>query len=364
MKRRLAIWMHGGIGTGHFSQGYPMIGKIVEKLCESFDVVVYSQSAPASAGTLALRTASPSIKRGWVRWLALSRIFFADHRRQRFDVLLAFWGYPAGFLLTCISKITNLPVAIYLLGSDAAGIPAINFGILHKPIPRRLALWAYRRAALLLAISGYQEQQLVHAGLSRSLLIIPWGADPTLYKYRFKTPSSPVHILHVGHLNPVKDQAMLLRAFTLILQKRPVELRIIGADHLDGQVQRLCKTLGLDEHVRFLEMVPYSEMPAHYEWADVVLHTSLSEGQSMALTEAAAVGVLLAGTRVGLIWDLGDAGAVTATVGDYTGLAENMLRVMDDAAQWEARVKNARQWSDEHDFAWTIRELSRELNAL
>jgi glycosyltransferase involved in cell wall biosynthesis len=357
--------MHGGIGTGHFAQGYPMLGKIVKKLSESFDVVVYSQSAPALANeSLLIRTASKKITRGWARWLALSRCLFADHRRRKFDLLLAFWGYPAGFLLTGISKIIGIPVAIYLLGSDAAGIASINFGIFHKSIPRMLALWAYRRAAIVLVISGYQQDHLKKFGLSRATQVIPWGADPALYEYRIKNPSAPLRILHVGHLNPVKDQTTLLHTFAALVKRQPAELRIIGADHLSGKIQRLCASLGLDERVTFLDMIPYSEMPAQYAWADMVLHTSLSEGQSMALTEAAASGVLLAGTRVGLIWDLGEAGAVTASPGDHIGLAENILAVVNDPAAWGSRVAYARKWSEEHNFFWTIREIVRALNDL
>ena len=44
MKKRIAIWIHGGVGTGHFSQGYPPLEKLLVRLSDLFELVVYSQS--------------------------------------------------------------------------------------------------------------------------------------------------------------------------------------------------------------------------------------------------------------------------------------------------------------------------------
>jgi glycosyltransferase involved in cell wall biosynthesis len=105
-------------------------------------------------------------------------------------------------------------------------------------------------------------------------------------------------------------------------------------------------------------------MPEQYAWADLMLHTSISEGQSMAITEAAASGVLLAGTRVGLLHDLGDECGLIVEVGDFEGLALKVLNVLIDDESWNKKIQNARNWSDSHDLQLTINELKGAIQSI
>jgi glycosyltransferase involved in cell wall biosynthesis len=366
MKKRIAVWMHGGVGTGHFSQGYPALEKLLVGLASSFEIVIYSQFATNRdyrSSEFSIRSAPVNVRISLVRWFYLILYFFKDHRKNKFDLLLGFWGYPAGFLATGLSKIVNIPSAVYLLGSDAAGIESINFGILHKPITRRIALWTYNHTTLLLGISEFQKEQLSRYGVDE-IKIIPWGVDRNAYKFVAKKTSSTLHIIHVAHLTPVKDQVTLLKAFALIAKQRPAELRIFGEDFLEGYIQKLCKELSVESQVQFLHVIPYQQMPEQYAWADLMLHTSISEGQSMALTEGAATGVLLAGTKVGLLYDLGEDCGITVEVGDYETLASNVLSLLKDYQSWNQKIHNAQQWAETHDLTWTVNELGKCLHSL
>jgi glycosyltransferase involved in cell wall biosynthesis len=154
----------------------------------------------------------------------------------------------------------------------------------------------------------------------------------------------------------------LIKAFDLILKRQRGVLHVFGTDCMNGAIQRLCAELGIDQHVKFLDVVPYHEMPQHYAWADIMLHTSLSEGQSMALTEAAACGVLMAGTKVGLLHDLDDQYGITIDTGDYETLAKKVLETIEQPDLWQKKIMAARQWSAMHDLSWTVAQLERLLN--
>ena len=365
-RKRIAILIHGGVGTGHFSQGYPPLEKLLMGLSGDFDLVVYSQS-PANknfSGKFIIRSARGSIKSSLLRWLTVMKYFLADNRKKKFDLIFSFWGYPAGFLGTCLSKIVGIPSVVYILGNDAAGIRSINFGVFHKRIPRILTLWTYRNATILFAISEYQAKQLAHYGVIKPIVVIPWGVEPGLYPFGHKKQGAVLRCIHVGHLTPVKDQTTLLKAFLLISKRLPVELRILGVDCMNGAIQKLSKELGLEKKVSFLDMIPYHQMPDQYSWADVMLHTSLSEGQGMALTEAAACGVLLAGTKVGLLHDLGENCAIAVDVGDFENLAAKVVDAREAPDTWYNKVKNAKEWSDTHDFSWTITEIKSHIDRL
>jgi len=366
MKKRIAVWIHGGIGTGHFSQGYPALEKLLVGLSSSFEIVIYSQYATNKdyrSYEFSIRSASSNVKFGASRWLFIILYFLKDHRKNKFDLLLAFWGYPAGFFATCLSKIVNIPSAVYLLGSDAAGIKSINFGILHKPLIRKFALWTYKHTTLLLGISEFQKKQLSTYGITE-IKIIPWGTDKSLFKFISKNRNTTLHMIHIAHLTPVKDQATLLKTFAIITKQCSAELKIFGVDCMNGSIQKMSKELGVENQVQFLEMVSYEQMPELYRWADVMLHTSISEGQSMALTEAAATGVLMAGTTVGLLHDLGEACGVTVEVGDFKGLAKKVLNIRNDQKSWDEKIQNARKWTESHDLQWTIDELELSLHLI
>ncbi len=366
MKKRMAVWIHGGIGTGHFSQGYPMLEKLLIGLSASYEVIIYSQfcvNKDYQSSNFIIRSAPAKVKSVVFRWLYLIIYFLKDHRHNKFHLLLAFWGYPAGLIATCLSKMVGIPCAVYLLGSDAAGIASINFGVLHKPILRRLVLWAYRHTNLLLLLSEFQKHELLRYGITKAI-VIPWGADKEMYPFKPKKRGPTLRIIHVGHLSAVKDQSTLVRAFVLIAKLHPAELKIFGEDLLNGSIEKLSVELDVEKQVQFLGIVPYHQMPEQYAWADMMLHTSLSEGQSMALTEAAASGVLLAGTNVGLLYDLGEDGGVTVEVGDYEGLAMCVLHILDDEKSWDQKIQVARKWAESNDLNWTIDQLKLQLNIL
>ena len=344
-----------------------MLEKLVESLCDEFEIVVYSQSQVNQGYrqlNFIIKSAPAKINSRIIRWLYLFTFFLKDHFRNKFRLMFAFWGYPTGFLATCASKVVGVPSVIYILGSDSAGIPAINFGIFHKPVQRKLALWAYRQTSLLLVISEFQRKKLIGLGLAKPVTVLPWGAPADLYRFIVKVPTSVLHVIHVGHMTPVKDQATLLRAFSLVVKHYPAELRIFGVDNMKGAIKKLCVDLKLEKEVHFFDMVPYSQMAQQYAWADLMLHTSLFEGQSMALTEAAASGVLLAGTKVGLLHDLGDACGITVEVGDFEGLAVKVLDIIKHPDLWKQKIHNAGQWAAAHDLSWTVKELKMLLRAI
>jgi glycosyltransferase involved in cell wall biosynthesis len=366
MKKRLAIWLHGGLGTGHFDQGYPMLEHLLRELSGSFEIVVYSMSAPNADYTnndIEIITAPREKRNTTFRWLALASLFVRDHRRMKYDVIFAFWGWPAG-VVVLLGKVLRVPSAVYLLGADAAGVPSISYGVLHRPLLKAVVMWAYHRCSLLLGISGYQRDTMISSGLRRPMTVIPWGADPAVYKFKPRQHAEILHFIHVGHLTPVKDQETLLRAFALISRQRASKLRIFGVDCMDGYLQGLCKTLAIDDLVEFCGMKPYNEIPSQYDWAHIMLHTSLSEGQSMALTEGAASGLLLAGTPVGLLYDLKEECGVIANIGDHQTLASRVLQIASQPDEWSKRILNAKNWSEHHTLLWTVRALTAEINNL
>lgn len=368
MKKRIAIWMHGGIGGGYYGQGIPVISKLVADLISDFDITVYSLY-PAASGFkpngFSFHSVNSRIKPVWFRWFMLIMIFLKHYFKKKCNVLYAFWGFPAGFITVVLSLLVRKPTIIHLQGGDAVFIPSIRYGLLRGFFKKKIILWAYRKCSKLIALTQFQQNCLREFGLTRKIEVIPFGADMCLFHYKENfQPHVPLRFLHVGNLTPVKNQAALLNAFAEITKFIAAELRIVGEDNMDGNIHRYCKELNLEDKVSFFEVQPYEIMPSFYEWTDVLLHTSLYEGQCLAVTEAAACGVLIAGTRVGLLSDWGDTCAVLVEMNESKQLAEGVLKILVNSFEIKKRIKNARKNAANHDRLWTSQQIRDQIYSI
>ncbi len=107
------------------------------------------------------------------------------------------------------------------------------------------------------------------------------------------------HIIgSVGRLNPVKDQATLLRAFARLRGDfADAALVLVGDGALRASLESQAAALGIDAAVRFLG--DRSDVRELLQGFDVFALSSLSEGYSMALLEACASGLPIVATDVG-----------------------------------------------------------------
>jgi glycosyltransferase involved in cell wall biosynthesis len=369
MKKRVAIFLIGGIGGGIASQGFPAIAKITDGLAQSFDVDVFSLVPPDAGfrpttyGMFSSATWLRGSRLRKLRWASLASRFLSAHRRRPYDLLMSFWGYPVGTFMLALAALVRRPSVVTILGAEAASVPSIGYGHLRQPVTRRLVVATCARASAVVVVSQHQKEVLRRAGLRREdLEVIPFGMDRALFTFERRSLSPPLKLLHVANLTAVKDQATLLRGFALLRQQLKAKMRIVGPDHLDGKLQKLAAELGIEDDVEFVGPLPYAAIPAQYRWADMFVLTSLSESQNNALMEAAMSGVLQVTTPVGHINDLGDEIAVVARTGDPVDLAAKIAAALGDQAGWERRVVRARAWAESHDLRWTIDRLSDVIN--
>jgi glycosyltransferase involved in cell wall biosynthesis len=359
MKKRIAIWTPGAVGGGYYSQGFPFIVKLLENLSSHYDLDVYSVATPnQDFKPVGYRIFAPP---GFLKFPYLLTRFLRNHFRYPYDMVFSFWGYPTGLVAVLLGKLIGKPSVVNVLGGESANLPEIKYGHLQKPLTRRLVIWTCDHATTLLALTRYQINVLQQHGLRRDGTIIPWGADQTLFGFSNKKIGDQLHIIHVANLTEVKDQETLIRAFDIIRKKKNARLRIVGPDFLNGKIQGLVSKLGLDDYVDFTGPQPYGTMASHFEWAHVFMLTSLSEGQNNSLLEGALCGVLMAGTRVGIIDDLGPTHAIGVDRKDFNALAMQVLETVDDEGKRERMIAHALQWATAHDFTWTVNQTLKVL---
>ncbi len=274
------------------------------------------------------------VDRGWRTlrlWGQALAAIRAEVRRGRFDVFHAFWLQDSGTVATLAALLTRTPAILSLGGAEMARLPDIGYGEQLRPRQAALMRFSLRRAAWVTGGSRYvldlTRPHLPPAATTK-LLLAPLGVDTTRFspsplpRGRGEGQAGP-RLLHVGSLLPVKDQATLLQALRRVAEVAPgVHLTLIGGGPLEGHLRGLCRDLNLEAHVTFVGAVPHEQLPDYYRNADLFVLSSRHEAQNMAALEAAACGLPIIGTAVGVIPDLAPEAAWAVPVGDAAGLAD------------------------------------------
>jgi len=360
MRKRVAIITPGGIGAGHLSQGYPPLLNFIQRLSSEFDITVYSLT-PINPdfipSNFRIKSISKIFKASKVRGILLSMLLLYDHFRNSYQLIHSFWVYPAGTLGVILGKLIHKPSVVTIQGGEAAAIPQIGYGNMFNPSLKKITLWTCERASCLNSISKFLVNEMSKHGLKRKdSVVIPFGPETSLFMNVKKVECDRLRIIHVANLTEVKDQVTLLKAFALILKEEPAELRIIGGDFMEGKLQVLANEMRLDEFVKFLGAIPNTELTKHYAWADIMMHTSLHEGQSGVVMEAMASGVVVCGTRVGILYDLEDEYFETVEVGDYQTLASKIIDLWRGQDKYRELQTKSLSWAQKYNLEWTVKK--------
>ena len=357
--RRLsvAIIVPGGIGTGANNIGVPVLERLVKLLSREFQITVFSlfkinEDYVAHEFELIAVSAGNNIS----RFLKLRRAFAEEHAQKNFIAVHGFWALPSGFYAVLLGKMYSIRSIVSILGGDAIAFPEIKYGQMQRWVPLKLILWSLTNAGEVIVLTRYLQNNLKHNGLKRSnIKIIPWGIDTGLFPFHARPIGNPIQFLHIANMHPVKDQTTLLRTFKLISDEVPAQLTIIGEGVLETEVKALAASLNL-KNVTFISPLPYDQLPEYYEKADILLHTSLSEGQSEVVTEAMSSGVVVCGTRVGLMYDQPTC-CVAVDVKDHIALAAETLAIIRDEKRFRQIQKHAVEWATTHSILWTVEKL-------
>jgi len=197
-----------------------------------------------------------------------------------------------------------------------------------------------------------------YAGGFRDLVAIPVGVDPSWVRggdpargrELLGVGDAPV-ILSVGHVIPLRDRVGLVEALPAVLARYPrARLVVAGKVYYDLFLRR-AEQLGVGHAVRTLGAVPKDAIPHLLAAADLEAHEQ-GDGLGTATLEAMAAGVPVVG------WGrldnfpgvpLTDGSDVLLTHrGDVRGLAERLVRVLDDPGEARETGRRGARLVEEH----------------
>lgn len=207
------------------------------------------------------------------------------------------------------------PLAVIHQHGSASALSRPTFRLGRVRLVRRtydaLLRWAHRRADLIIAIDEACVVKNLAWGLpAERILKIPNAVDCNTFRrsatareglrQQLSIPASDRVVVHVGRLEAVKRQDLLIRGFANLLSNEGrCQLIIAGAGSLLPELQLLTSSLGIADRCHFLGAVSASELVPVYCAADCVALTSEIEGVPMVLLESFSCGTPVIATRVG-----------------------------------------------------------------
>jgi glycosyltransferase involved in cell wall biosynthesis len=320
----------------------PALRHLVVRLAGAADVHIFALRYPEHRGSYgvfgakvtALGGGNATGGRSAGLWQGAASALVAEHRRRRFDVLHAFWAGEPGFVTALMGRVLGIPTVVSIAGGELAHLRDIGYGGLLRRLERVKTRLALRLAGAVTAGSALalaSAQPFLPARAASRARRVPLGVDLAMFAPgRVPRNGGPQRILHVASLSGVKDQATLLSAAAALRERgHAFQLDIVGTGPLEPDLRSLAGCLGLSENIRWRGAVPHDQMPGAYQRADLFVLSSRHEAQGMVALEAAACGVPVVGTAVGVIPELRPA-ARAIRVGDAAGLADGMSELVED----------------------------------
>jgi len=242
---------------------------------------------------------------GDIFWYSIKTVFFLrrfmklESEKQPFDVTLAFFTVPCGFLAYLVKLVYGVPYVVSLRGADVPGFSEKydTFYLFAKPLVR--FLW-HRAEAVIPNSTGLTD--LAKKTDSRQpMQIIQNGVDTEVFRpHREKRAAEPIIFLSTSRLTQRKGIHHLIEAFAIASGKtaKPIELHLIGEGEQRSILEERVRALGIVEKVKFIGRVEHEHLSGYYQRSHVFVLPSKNEGMSNSALEALASGLplIVAGT--------------------------------------------------------------------
>jgi glycosyltransferase involved in cell wall biosynthesis len=280
-------------------------------------------------------------------WQQTLKAIGVTHRRQPFDLLHAFWATESGALAALAGRLWQIPTIVSLAGGELVGLRDIGYGS-QLVTTERWKVWLALRLAGAITAGSRKLIQRARPWLGQRpadhVRRIPLGVDLNRFHPEpgARQRQGPTRLIHVGSLIPIKDQAMLLRALAHLQdQGFSCELQVAGQGPLRENLEERAQALELGKSVRFLGQVPHHHLPLLYQGGAVLAVSSRYEAQSMVTLEAAACGLPVVGTAVGVVPEFAPDAGIAVPVGDAVSMADALATVLGDPDRERAMSQEA-----------------------
>lgn len=255
-----------------------------------------------------------------------------EHRARPFDVLHAFWANETGLLAALAGRLWRIPAVVSVAGGELVRVDDIAYGGQRTATERMKVRLALTLARVVTAGSRGQVERA--SGWLRGGQRAAWaplGVDLTFFPRRAEPGSPEPLLVQVASLVPVKNATTLIEAIAHLARAgMPARARLIGSGPLEAYLRARAREEGIETRVQLVGARAHDRVGAAYETAAAYVQTSRHEAQGMAVLEAAARGLPILGTSVGVVADLAPGAAVALVEPSAARMAKEIGRLLSD----------------------------------
>lgn len=223
----------------------------------------------------------------------------------RVDIIDAHFAYPDGYAATLLGKWLDLPVTITLRGTE----------VRHARITslRKRMMAGLQRAARIFSVSESLKRHVMLLGIHEAkVLVVGNGVDAekffpvdrTAARAKLELPADVRVMITVGGLVERKGFHRVIECLPELLKEFPNLLYlVVGGPSAEGdwsdRLRSQVAALGLQNHVRFLGVIPPDDLKWPLSAADLFVLSTRNEGWANVFLEAMACGLPVITTDVG-----------------------------------------------------------------
>jgi glycosyltransferase involved in cell wall biosynthesis len=270
---------------------------------------------------------------------------------RQHDIIHAHWSV-CGALAVMTQPIHQRPVITTFEGSDFnnAKKSRIFYLMNKKAVQKSIFI-----AGVSQAIAADLRQR--HRDMADKIRFVPNGVDDDFYALksgRDHIASSPLKLLFIGSLIPLKGLDVLLKALARTNTQASWTLTVVGDGPEENYLKSLAKDLQIHKKIRFLGSISPDGVPQLMNDHHILILPSYREGRPNVVLEAmaAALPVLatdIEGTREliqhgknGWLLPPGDVNALSGAIDDLIGGKENLATA----------GLAGRKWMQEQGLTW------------
>ncbi|MBI2651232.1 glycosyltransferase family 4 protein [Candidatus Woesearchaeota archaeon] len=306
----------------------------------------------------------PNMKESFLAKIQLPSLIFCEFiacrkimKRENVSMVHAHWILPQGLVAVFLKKFFKVPLLVTVHGTDLFPLKKIFYRMLQN--------FVIKNADFATVNSKATENELLQRFPEHSAKIktIPMGIDIKIFrKIKIKKPkkySKNKILLFVGRLSEQKGLQYLIESLSSIVKRYPkAKLLVIGEGAYKKTLQEIVNKKKLGKYVEFLGAMPSSELPKHYNFADVFILPSLSaktgtEALGLSLLEAMSCGCAVIGTDVGGIKYIIKNGynGIIVRQKDSNAISNAIIKLLGNKKMAEKFGKNAAEFARKN-YSW------------